>query len=364
MMTPPPSGSLVRTADKPLRQVANVRELLVNRQAQEQLAKVAARHLNPERMMRVMANALRATPALAECEPMSLLGALMQCATLGLEPNTPLGHAYLIPFGKSVTLVVGYKGLADMARRSGLVVSLHSDVVYSDDELWSYEYGSGMHLRHKPGPREGRKVAAYCYVKLRDGEAFVVLPWPEVMRVRDLSQGYRRAVAKGDKTAPWVAHEDAMARKTALRALANRGEMPISVEFAQALEVDEAPVDFGRLAQHPEDGPVIEAQAAPPPEPEPDRQPEPEPEAPPRARRTRNARAAEPPPPEDEPDPDALAHLASAYDAILADAMDAGAARAREANAAMIATMRRLDPEMHARLEEELDAFERAEEDL
>jgi recombination protein RecT len=257
-------NEIVRTPDKHLRQVASVQELLVNKQAMDQLGKVAARHMNPERMMRVIANAIRTTPDLAKCEPLTLLGALMQCATLGLEPNTPMGHAYLIPFKNTkrntteVTLIVGYKGLADMARRSGQVTGIHSDVVYDDDELWDYEYGSEARLRHKPGPRNGKKLAAYCHAKLTDGEAFVVLPWAEVEKVRNASQGYKRAVAKGDKTAPWIAHEDAMARKTALRALANRGELPVSVEFMQASDVDEAAVDYKSFAANPDDGPLIE----------------------------------------------------------------------------------------------------------
>lgn len=253
-LTKAPTG----TAALPLRQVENVKQLFVNAQAIEQLGKVAARHMNPERMMRVMANALVATPGLANCKPMTMLGALMNCATLGLEPCTPLGHAYLIPFGDTVTLIIGYKGYADMARRSGQVKSLHSDVIYSDDELWSYEYGSNMHLRHKPGPREGTKVAAYAHAKLEDGEAFVVIPWGEIMKIRNASQGYKRAISKGKTDTPWIAHEDRMAAKTAVRAMANRGELPLSIEFMQAMEVDEARVDFAAFAADPTGGPIIE----------------------------------------------------------------------------------------------------------
>ena len=83
---------------KPLTQVTNVKELLWNDAAKTQLHQVAAAHMKPERMMRLMANAIRTTPKLGECDPMSLLGGLMTCAGLGLEPNTIMGHAYLIPF--------------------------------------------------------------------------------------------------------------------------------------------------------------------------------------------------------------------------------------------------------------------------
>jgi len=250
-------------ATKPLRQVKTVKELLFNEQAKGQLAAVAARHLNPERMMRVVANAIRTTPKLQECEPMSFLGALMTCASLGLEPNTVLGHAYLVPFKNSrkgtveAQVILGYKGFADLARRSGQVVSIHGDVVYSDDELWSYEYGSDMHLRHKPGPQEGEKLCAYCHVTLVDGQAFVVVPWSKVLKTRDASQGWKTAVRFG-KTAdsPWTTSEDRMGAKTAVRALANAGEMPLSVEFQDALQIDDRASNFAAFAMDPAAGAI------------------------------------------------------------------------------------------------------------
>jgi recombination protein RecT len=257
-------------AKLPLRQVQNVRELLINDQARGQLAKVAAKHMNPERMMRVVANAIRTTPQLADCDPMSMLGALMTAASLGLEPNTPLGHAYLIPFKNNkkgiieVQFIIGYKGFADLARRSGQIVSLHADVVYSDDEMWSFEYGSDMHLRHKPGPRKGKKTHAYCHVTLKDGQAFIVLPWEQVIATRDKSQGWQSAV-RFNKTAssPWSTHEDRMGAKTAVRALANAGEMPLSIEFLEAVDSDERVMSFDLSSGMAEPaGDVIEGEAS------------------------------------------------------------------------------------------------------
>lgn len=252
------------TNTKPLRQVTQVRELLVNVQARDQLAAVAAKHMNPERMMRVVANAIRTTPKLQECNPLSLLGALMQCASLGLEPNTILGHAYLIPFDKkapnkqtgkwevvetNVQLIVGYKGLIDLARRSGHITSLSANIHYSDDELWEYEEGTEAKLRHRPGPLAGKKLHAYAIAKFKDGgHAYVVLPWSHVMKIREGSQGWQQAVRAGKREDnPWHKHEDEMAKKTAIRALAKY--LPLSVEFMDAISVDEKPADFGAFAR-------------------------------------------------------------------------------------------------------------------
>lgn len=248
----------------PLRQVDSVKGLLMNQQARDQLAAVAARHMNPERMMRVVANAIRTTPALAACEPMSFLGALMQCASLGLEPNTILGHAYMIPFKNNrkgiteVQVVVGYKGLIDLARRSGHITSLSANIHYDDDELWEYEEGTEARLRHRPGMQKGKRLHAYAIAKFTDGgHAYVVLPWQKVEEIRDNSQGYQTAKRFG-KTAdsPWTKHLDEMAKKTAIRALAKY--LPLSVEFVDAMSVDDAKADYRAFAMDPAQGLTID----------------------------------------------------------------------------------------------------------
>lgn len=268
--------SALTLQNTPLRQVKDVKNLLMNEQARNQLAAVAAKHMNPERMMRVVANAIRTTPQLQECEPMSFLGALMHCAAMGLEPNTPLGHAYLIPFKNNrkgiteVQTIIGYKGFIDLARRSGQLASIHGDVVYSDDEIWSHEYGSNQHLRHRPGPHKGTRIGAYCHIKLNLGDGITAeghrfMTIEEIIAHRDKhSQGWKTAVRFG-KTAesPWNEKNpqfEAMAIKTVVRALANRGEMPMSIEFMEALQTDEAKVDYRAFAMDPTAGVQIEAQ--------------------------------------------------------------------------------------------------------
>lgn len=273
--TPKTEGAVSVLKDVPLRQVQSVKDLLISKQAGQQLAAVAARHMNPERMMRVVANAIRTTPKLQQCEPISFLGALMQCASLGLEPNTILGHAYLIPFDKTldrgkstertiteVQLVVGYKGLIDLARRSGHITSIHAGIHYSDDELtgglWEYEEGTEAKLRHRNGDMAGTKKHAYAIAKFKDGgHAYVVMPWSHIMKIRDASQGYKRAVENAKKwkkpvDTPWVTHEDAMAKKTAIRALAKY--LPLSVEFADAMTVDEQSLNYRSFAMDPTQG--------------------------------------------------------------------------------------------------------------
>lgn len=264
-----------QVAKIPLRQVDSVQKLLMNDMARDQLGAVAAKHMNPERLMRITANAIRTTPKLQQCEPLSFLGALMQCASLGLEPNTVMGHAYLIPFDKSVKnnetgrwdktpqvqLVIGYKGLIDLARRSGHITSISANIHYDDDELWEYEEGTDAKLRHVPGPQDGKPLHAYAIAKfVEGGHAYVVLPWARVMKIRDGSQGWQSAVKFNKKEgSPWFTHEEAMAKKTAIRALSKY--LPLSVEFRDAVSVDNdsgSQVDYTKFALNPQEGVTID----------------------------------------------------------------------------------------------------------
>ncbi|WP_202630600.1 recombinase RecT, partial [Deinococcus alpinitundrae] len=82
----------------------------------------------------------RKNPMLKECTPESLLGAVMQAAQVGLEPDA-LGSAYLVPYYnknknvKEVQLQIGYKGLIELVRRSGQVTSIVANEVYENDEF-------------------------------------------------------------------------------------------------------------------------------------------------------------------------------------------------------------------------------------
>jgi recombination protein RecT len=291
-------------AKTPLTQVSSVKHLLMNDQAKAQLAAVAAKHISPERLMRVVATAIRATPKLQECDPLSFLGALMQCASLGLEPQTVMGHAYLLPFKNNkkgiteVQVIVGYRGLIDLARRSGHITTISAHVHYSDDIEWVYQEGSDPKLIHVPGDQEGQPLHAYAIAQFRDGGfAQIVLPWKQVMKIRDGSQGWQTAVKFGStKNSPWFTHEAAMAKKTAIRALAKY--LPLSVEFQDAIQIDKdggSHVDYASFATNPDQGgPIIEGEATDADEDEP--QPEQERKAEPEKQAAKPAQKAEPKP--------------------------------------------------------------------
>lgn len=206
------------------------------------LAAVLPKHVSPDRMLKIALGALRTTPKLMNCSVESLMGAVVHCSQLGLEPNTPLGHAYLIPFENrkkgitEVQIVLGYKGLVDLARRSGQIVSISAHEVCENDEF-EFVYGLDEKLSHKPAMKNrGDVVAFYAVAKLvGGGHAFEVMSAEQVNAIRDASQNYKFARDKGSTV--WGAHYVEMGRKTVLRRLVKY--LPVSIELAQAAQLDE-----------------------------------------------------------------------------------------------------------------------------
>lgn len=209
------------------------------------LVAVLPKHVSADRMLKIALGALRTTPKLMNCSVESLMGAVVHCSQLGLEPNTPLGHAYLIPFENrrknttEVQIVLGYKGLIDLARRSGQIVSIAAHEVCANDKF-DYSYGLEETLVHKPAMNaRGPVVAFYAVAKLTGGgHAFEVMSAEQINEIRDSSQGWQQAkrYGKTDGT-PWGAHYAEMGRKTVLRRLVKY--LPVSIELAQAATLDE-----------------------------------------------------------------------------------------------------------------------------
>jgi recombination protein RecT len=252
----------------PLKECKTLDQAFASAEFMERIQASAPRHVSPNRMLRTFVSAVSKTPLLAQVSLRSFLGACLTCSQVGLEPNTPLGHIWLLPFKTrvynpktkkrdlevvEVNTIFGYPGLLDLSFRTTKVKSIHADVVWPGDEF-SYEYGSEAHLRHKPRAHKPNDTPAYAYMhaSLEGGQAFEVLPWDEVLAIRDKSQAYRFALSMKQKAeeerwaslpaawtqAPWVAHVIPMGRKTAFRA--GSKWLPRSIELAAAIQMDEA----------------------------------------------------------------------------------------------------------------------------
>ena len=167
---------------------------------------------------------------------MTFIGAMMTAAQLGLEPNTPLGQAYLIPFwnGKSKRMEcqfqLGYKGMIDLAYRSGQISSIQAHVVRENDKF-EYSYGLEPTLSHVPALVDrGAPVSVYAVFKTKDGGfGFKVMSWDEVMQ-----HGQRFSKSYG--SGPWQTNPEEMAKKTVLKAVLKYA--PLSSEFVKGSIAD------------------------------------------------------------------------------------------------------------------------------
>jgi recombination protein RecT len=191
--------------------------------------------MSPERLCRITLTTLKQNVNLLNCSIESLLGAVLQSAQLGLEPNL-LGSCYFIPYKNTVSFQIGYKGLIDLATRKGEVKTIVANPVYEND-LFEIEYGLSEVFRHKPAKynERGKLVGFYAYAHLKNGGFKAeYMDIEEVEKIRnEHSISYRF-----DKTGSiWVKHYEAMAIKTVIKKLIKY--LPISVETQNAIAHDE-----------------------------------------------------------------------------------------------------------------------------
>ena len=203
---------------------------------QGQIAEVLPKHITPERLTRVAMSVIRTTPKLLECDLPSLLAAVFQAASLGLEPGL-LGHCYIIPYGKKATFIIGYKGMIDLARRSGDIQSINAHEVYEHD-LLEVEYGLEENLRHIPWHLRSDKTfdkaglirGFYMVAKFKDGGHYI-----HYMSKQEVDDHRKRS--KSGHDGPWVTDYVEMGKKTVVRS--GWKWLPISIEIAEKVTVSD-----------------------------------------------------------------------------------------------------------------------------
>lgn len=203
--------------------------------------------MDADRFARLLLTAANTNPRLFGCDPTSFLAAGVACAQLGLEPNDSRGLAYLVPFkdkrrGEVVQVIIGYRGMMELARRSGMVTSINAFPVFEGDDF-RYSLGLDPDLHHVPAPdgdeNPERLTHVYAVAKVNGDPQFVVLTRRQVDKARAQSSGAQSG------TSPWSSHYVEMALKTAIRRLCKY--LPQTVEVAQALTTEARPLTFGDL---------------------------------------------------------------------------------------------------------------------
>lgn len=204
------------------------------------IQELASKYVTPERMMNLTLAAISRNPKIAECSMESLLHCFIKASECGLEPNTELKLAYIIPRFNGQTRQMeatyepSYRGLVAVARRSGAIASIEAHTVYEKDEF-SFAYGSNKHLTHTPTIKgRGEMAAVYAYVQFKDKttkDQFDVMPLEDVESIRMRS--------KSPDNGPWKTDYAEMAKKTVLKRICKM--LPTaydSPDLAKAIEID------------------------------------------------------------------------------------------------------------------------------
>jgi len=213
-----------------------------------QLALAIPTHLSADRMMRIALTAISNNPKLADSTPESFLGALMASTQLGLEPNTPMGQAYLIPYynnkkrAMECQFQIGYKGMLDLCYRSKEFNVIQTGIIFENDFI-EYEKGFETKLVHKPAlTNQGDLVAYYALYKTTSGGRNLEIMSPEAV------EAHAKKFSKSFSSGPWKNHFDEMAKKTVLKKVLKIAPQSADLRTVQALDMSTLKVNPVELA--------------------------------------------------------------------------------------------------------------------
>lgn len=210
-------------------------------QNRDQIAMLLPQHVSVDRVVRVARTAYLSNSYLQKCTPASILTAVSKGCELGLETGSARNHAYLVPFKDQCTLIVGFQGVLELARRSGEYRKIDTRIVYANERFEQAPHLEPPFVHFPLIADRGEPVAVYSYVVLKSGESSI-----EVM-TRDEIEAIRRRLPDRQRNSPaWQDFWGEMARKIVLKRHLKR--MPQSVELATAIEHSnqtEGFVEFG-----------------------------------------------------------------------------------------------------------------------
>jgi len=199
---------------------------------------------------RQAAIAVAMSPGIAACDAPSVCSAVYACFRLNLVPDPVLKEAFIIPFGKKATLVLGYQGILKLARNAEPGLSVRTGTVYQNDD---YELVEGLEQKfsisrrwwQKDNTEPGRVAFCYCIYKTPAGEPqLVVVPYPDLDALASKSRAGNRPGT------PWHDHFAAMGEKTAIKRAAKLWTMQSerreeAAAFNEAMRLDDAdPADM------------------------------------------------------------------------------------------------------------------------
>lgn len=180
---------------------------------------------------------------LQSCEPSSIFNACLVSSSLDLPINNNLGFAYIIPYndrnrGMIAQFQIGYKGIKQLALRTGLFKTIHATEV-REGEIKYFNRLSGeieFEWIEDEAEREKREVIGYVsYFELLNG--FKSTFYMTKANVDKHAKKYSQTFKKGFGV--WKDDFDSMALKTVTKLNLSKNA-PLSVEMQKAIIADQA----------------------------------------------------------------------------------------------------------------------------
>ena len=217
--------------------------------------------------------------SLQECDPKAVVMEAMKAAALHLPLSKPLGRAYVIPFkNKGIatpTFVIGWRGLVDLAVRTGQYETINAICVYKGEMTGQDKLSGFISL---DGMKESNELLGYLgYFKLTGGFRKMVFMTVEQMAhygklyaptlkysqitEEQLVKMAQEQAENGPKAGAigWFGDYNAMALKTVVRKVLSWGPMSIELQNAIANDNDIQDAEVIRDEENSVSRPVVNA---------------------------------------------------------------------------------------------------------
>ena len=221
--------------------------------------KALQNNVKADHFLRVAITAMQQNPAILDCTERSIHLQLMRAAELSLMCDGMLGQAYLVPFNnkkagnKQCELILGYKGLRELALRTGRYTDIFAQVVY-DGDPFKIQLGTNRFIDHEPqeiavedyDPKNPPKKRG-CYAVARHADGSYIFRFWFAYKIEAHKKQYSKSWERKDsiwQTNPEIAYE-----KTMIRKLCNSLQLGVKAERVLAREdrmeagLDVTPID-------------------------------------------------------------------------------------------------------------------------
>lgn len=209
----------------------NLPEIIATQEAKIQ--EILPPGMDAKRVVRLARLAIVRNPKLLECDPISVVESIMVASQLGLEINTPIGGAHLVPYGKRCQMIPDYRGLIRLALKNGDVIKLVAREVYEGD-LFHVIQGTQENIEHVPllgdEARADGQISGFYAVATMAGGVTV----HEYASRGDVDK--IRARSKAGSSGPWKTDYAAMGKKTLIKRVLKW--LDLSPNLALAIEMD------------------------------------------------------------------------------------------------------------------------------